>query len=212
MQKLIAFNQVSLDGYFVDAKGDMSWAHRQDPEWNDFAASECQWWWRVAIRQGDLRDDGKLLAEFSGDPNHAGGGARYESGTKGRVLEDPGKGGLENTELVTGDIAARVRHMKNEPGAGVAILGSGTIVSQLAEEGLIDEFQIVVVPVALGAGRTLFQGIREKTGFQTDEDTCVWQRQRVALLRTQPAVVMLWRGLPMRGGRGSFRGCRAICA
>ena len=47
--------------------------------------------------------------------------------------------------------------MKSEPGNDMAIMGSGSIVSQLAEEGLIDEFQIVVSPIALGKGRTLFE-------------------------------------------------------
>ena len=56
--------------------------------------------------------------------------------------------------------------MKNQPGPGMAILGSGTIVAQLAEAGLIDEFQIVAVPVALGAGRTLFDGVAKKLGFK----------------------------------------------
>ena len=34
MRRLLVFNQVSLDGYFTDSKGDMSWAHKNDPEWN----------------------------------------------------------------------------------------------------------------------------------------------------------------------------------
>jgi hypothetical protein len=41
MRKLIVFNQVSLDGYFVDATGDMSWAHKDDPEWNAFASENA---------------------------------------------------------------------------------------------------------------------------------------------------------------------------
>jgi dihydrofolate reductase len=44
----------------------------------------------------------------------------------------------------------------------MAILGSGSIVSQLAQERLIDEFQIVVNPVVLGKGRTMFEGIRDR--------------------------------------------------
>ena len=36
MAKLIVYNAMSLDGYFTDAKGDMSWAHKQDPEWQAF--------------------------------------------------------------------------------------------------------------------------------------------------------------------------------
>jgi dihydrofolate reductase len=40
----------------------------------------------------------------------------------------------------------------------MVILGSGTIVSQLAREGLIDWYQIVVNPLVLGQGRTMFDG------------------------------------------------------
>jgi dihydrofolate reductase len=52
--------------------------------------------------------------------------------------------------------------MKKESGPGIAILGSGSIVSQLAQQRLIDEYQIVVVPVVIGKGRTMFEGIKDK--------------------------------------------------
>jgi dihydrofolate reductase len=42
------------------------------------------------------------------------------------------------------------------------ILGSGSIVSQLAPVGVIDEYQFVVTPVVLGKGRTMFDGLKEK--------------------------------------------------
>ena len=67
---------------------------------------------------------------------------------------------------MTGDIASEIRQMKTEPGEGMAILGSGSIVSQLALEGLIDEYQVVVNPVVLGAGRTMFNGIKEKLNLK----------------------------------------------
>jgi len=41
MPRLIVFNNISLDGYFTDPNGDMSWAHKSDPEWNEFAASNA---------------------------------------------------------------------------------------------------------------------------------------------------------------------------
>src|SRR5690348_15859242 len=47
----------------------------------------------------------------------------------------------DNTTLITGDLAAEMRKLKQAPGEGMAILGSGTIVSQLTQEGLIDEYQ-----------------------------------------------------------------------
>ncbi|MDM0117724.1 dihydrofolate reductase family protein [Variovorax sp. J22R133] len=36
MQKLSVFNNITLDGYFTDANGDMNWAHKSDPEWMAF--------------------------------------------------------------------------------------------------------------------------------------------------------------------------------
>ncbi|MEX0852559.1 MAG: dihydrofolate reductase family protein [Bauldia sp.] len=76
-----------------------------------------------------------------------------------RTLE---KATWNNTKLMKGNIAAEVGRMKKAPGPGMVIFGSGTIVAQLADQGLIDEFQIVVNPVALGAGKTMFAGIRKR--------------------------------------------------
>jgi dihydrofolate reductase len=42
------------------------------------------------------------------------------------------------------------------------IFGSGSVIAQLAAEGLIDEYQIVLNPVVLGAGKTMFEGLKEK--------------------------------------------------
>ena len=43
MGKLVVFNSISLDGYFVDANGDMSWAHSgaEDDEWDEFVAANA---------------------------------------------------------------------------------------------------------------------------------------------------------------------------
>ena len=49
-----------------------------------------------------------------------------------------------------------------ESGIDMAIMGSGSIVSQLTQEHLIDEYQIVMIPVVLGKGRTMFDGIKDR--------------------------------------------------
>jgi len=56
--------------------------------------------------------------------------------------------------------------MRREAGEHIAILGSGSIVSQLAQEGLIDEYQAVINPVVLGKGRTMFDGIKGKLALR----------------------------------------------
>jgi dihydrofolate reductase len=71
-----------------------------------------------------------------------------------------------NTRLVKTDPATEVRKMKKESGPDLVIMGSGTIVSQLAQAGLIDEYQIVVDPIVLGKGRTLFEGVNKKVDLK----------------------------------------------
>jgi dihydrofolate reductase len=80
-----------------------------------------------------------------------------------RTLE---KASWNNTKLVKGDLVTEIRKMKSEPGEGMAIMGSGSIVSQLALERVIDEYQIVVNPIALGDGRTMFDGIKERLSLK----------------------------------------------
>ena len=72
----------------------------------------------------------------------------------------------KNTRLVNGDIADEIRRMKTEPGGDMVILGSGCIVAQLAARALIDEYQIVVNPIILGTGRTMFDGVKERLALR----------------------------------------------
>jgi dihydrofolate reductase len=159
--KLIAFNQVTLDGYFAGTGGDIGWAHKaeQDVEWQAFVAGN-------ATAGGVLlfgRVTYELMASFWPTPSaieNLPALARQMNDLPkvvfSRTLD---KASWNNTRLVRGDLAAEIRQMKHEPGSDMAILGSGSIVSQLADLGLIDEFQIVVNPVVLGQGRTMFDGI-----------------------------------------------------
>ena len=36
MRKIVVFNNVTLDGYYTGLDGDMTWAHKFDPEWLQF--------------------------------------------------------------------------------------------------------------------------------------------------------------------------------
>ena len=67
-----------------------------------------------------------------------------------------------NTTLIKGDLATEVRKLKQQPGPDIVIMGSGSVVAQLAEAGLIDEYQIVLNPLVVGSGRTLFEGVKRK--------------------------------------------------
>jgi dihydrofolate reductase len=69
-----------------------------------------------------------------------------------------GRADWANMRLVKDDLLGEVRKLKQQAGKYLTILGSGSIVAQLAQAGLIDEYQILLNPVVLGKDRTMFEG------------------------------------------------------
>jgi dihydrofolate reductase len=65
----------------------------------------------------------------------------------------------QNSRLFPRLDPAELRAEKQAPGKDMIVFGSGTLVSQLTEHGLIDEYQFVVGPLFLGDGRSLIQGV-----------------------------------------------------
>ncbi len=166
MRKLVVFNMLSLDGYFVDGRGDMSWAHKHDGEWNAFVNEN-------ASGSGMLvfgRITYQLMASYwptpmalQNSPVVAKGMNEMPKIVFSRTLD---KASWSNTKLIKGDLAAEVRKLKNEPGPDMVILGSGSIVSQLAQQGQIDEYQMALSPIVLGTGRTMFEGVDKKLNLK----------------------------------------------
>src|SRR5262249_30791644 len=168
MRKLIVFNHQTLDGYFVDMNGDMSWAKadHQDAERNAFVAENASGGGVLVfgrITYGLMASFWPTPFAIENMPVVAEGMNSMPKVVFSRTLD---QASWNNTILVKGDLAAEIRKMKQEPGEGMAILGSGSIVAQLAQEGLIDEYQLVVNPIVLGQGRTLFEGLQKKLALK----------------------------------------------
>jgi dihydrofolate reductase len=162
MPKLVVYNAVSLDGYFTDAHSDMSWAHKKDPEWQAFVSENASGGGQFLF--GRVTYD--LMASFWPTPFAAQSNPVVVNTMNGapkfvfsRTLD---KASWNNTTLLRGDLTTEVRKLKRQPGPNLVIMGSGSIVAQLADAGLIDEYQIVLNPVVLGDGRTLFEGVEKK--------------------------------------------------
>jgi len=169
MRKLSVFNSVTLDGYFTDKNGDMSWAHQDDPEWNAFVAENASGGGMLLFG----RITYEMMASFWPSPAAVEQMPKVAEGMNNspkivfsRTMD---KATWKNTTVVSGDIAAAVRKLKEEPGEPMVILGSGTIVSQLTQAGLIDEYQIALNPIVLGSGRTMFDGVKDKLRLKRTE-------------------------------------------
>ena len=110
-------------------------------------------WRRVA-------DDGSSAVPNPHDPEKTSPeiramGAFINEATKvvfSRTLQDVT---WRNSRLLHELDPREIEAMKSEPGKDMMVFGSGSVVSQLTEHGLIDEYQFVVSPIILGSGRPL---------------------------------------------------------
>jgi len=166
MRKLSVFNNLTLDGYFTDKNGDMSWAHKNDEEFNSFVQQNAKTggellfgrvtyemmasYWPTAMAQESM----PLVAE------------KMNSLPKIVFSKTLAKAVWNNTQILSGNLASEVLRLKKKPGRDMVIFGSGTIVSQLAQADLIDQYQFVLHPIAIGAGRTLFDGLTRRLSLK----------------------------------------------
>ncbi len=174
MSTLTSFTSVSLDGYFCSLTGDMSWAHADpaDTEWQTFVAGNAGGdstlvfgrvtydlmasYWPTPMAQAQQR----AVAEHMN---------RLEKIVYSRTLD---AASWSNTTLVRDGLVADIRTRKASSPHDMVILGSGSIVAQLTDAGLVDRLQLVVVPVVLGSGKSPFSGVAgprrlQRTGTRT---------------------------------------------
>ena len=128
---------------FTDLNGDMSWAHKSDPEWNEFTASNAS--------GGGVLVFGRVTYEMMAGfwptkqatemfPEVAAGMNNLPKIVFSRTMKEAT---WKNTRLINNNITDEMRKLKSAPGdADMVIMGSGTIVSQFTQEGLIDEYHI----------------------------------------------------------------------
>jgi dihydrofolate reductase len=174
MRRIVMFNWVSIDGFFAGPNGEIDWILR-DPE-VDRALRESGSGETTSAAAGS---DTMLLGNvtytmfentwphIASDPNApeamhqmADEVARM---TKVVFSQSRKETPWENSRLLRGNLIQEVEKLKQGDGAPILIFGSGTIVQQLTDAGLIDEYFIAMTPVILGKGKPLFGNVQKKS-------------------------------------------------
>ena len=75
-----------------------------------------------------------------------------------KTLKSAPWGKWDNATVVKGSASTEIAKLRASSGKGMVIWGSISLAQSLMTDGLIDEYQLFVCPVTLGAGRPLFSG------------------------------------------------------
>ncbi|HEV8340242.1 MAG TPA: dihydrofolate reductase family protein [bacterium] len=162
MRKIIMFNLVSVDGFFAGPDGNIDW-HVVDDEFNKAAVEMIkpfdtivfgrvtyqlfESYWPNAAKDPATSKEDRIIANKINEMN--------------KIVFSKTLTGVqwENARLLKEIVPEELARMKQESGKDMVIYGSGTIVRQLTNLGLVDEYRVLVNPVVLGKGKPLFTDV-----------------------------------------------------
>ena len=148
MRKIILGVAVSLDGFIEGPNGEYDWCFI-DPDYslNDF------------LKRLDTifvgRKTYEMSSEMEGGPP---GFPKFKEYVFSTTLEKIKEGAV----LIKGDIKKAVEKIKNEKGKDIWLFGGAGLTTSLMNLGLIDELSLAVYPILLGAGKPLFNYIKDR--------------------------------------------------
>ena len=161
MSKLNSFTFITLNGFYKGQNEDTSW-HQHGGEAAEYANSASQ---------GDSillfgRKTYEMMYSFWPTPMASESFpmvAKKMNAAKKIVCSDTlKKADWQNTTIIKGDIIEQIKQLKKTTDNGITILGSGSLIAQLSDARLIDQYTIMLDPVVLGKGTPLFEGIKNK--------------------------------------------------
>jgi dihydrofolate reductase len=170
MRRLLLFMVTTVDGFVEGPNQEFDWPN-VDEEFNQFAIDQLNSvdtlvFGRVTYES--MASYWPTEAATTDDPIVAGIMNQTPKIVFSTTME---RAGWNNTRLVKDDPAAEIAKLKQQPGQDMIIFGSSNLVVGLAKHGLIDEFRIMINPVALGSGKPLFDGMSERLNLTLSRAT-----------------------------------------
>jgi dihydrofolate reductase len=161
MSKLNVFNFITLNGFYKGLNEDISWSKRDNAEDGEFASGNAMaagilLFGRVTYQMMAGWWPGEMAKKAM--PQVAEGMNRAQKIVFSRTLD---KAEWANTTLLKENLVGEVKKLKkgDKP---ITILGSGNLTAQLVDAGLVDDFQIMINPIALAKGSPIFTGMRKE--------------------------------------------------
>ncbi len=154
MRRLVAWNLMTLDGYF---EGRTPW----DLDFHETV-------WGAELESFSLEQMQEMSTLLFGRRTYEGMASHWSKATgavadmmnaiekavASRMLE---AADWNNTRLLKGDAVETVKTLKAEDGKDICVFGSADLLSSLLKARLVDEYRVCVAPVVLGAGTPLFK-------------------------------------------------------
>ena len=154
LRKTVLFIAMSLDGYIADRGGSVAWLSGQGNDDEDIDT------YSEFVKGVDTILMGwntyhQVVTELSPKVWVYGNFTTY-------VLTHKECGSTQQIRFTSENPAALLKRLKAEAGKDIWICGGATLIQQLMDKDLIDEYDISVIPILLGSGIRLFGNMEKE--------------------------------------------------
>jgi dihydrofolate reductase len=215
MRKLVLKMSVSIDGFVGGPNGEIDWVFRSTNEEAARWTVDTLWqadlhlmgsrtyydmaaWWPISteVFAPPMNQIPKAVAttrtaaemfrtrETSQAVRDA---ARARSTTESATPTDEVARSWSQPTVLTGDLATEIARLKHEPGRNILAHGGAGFAQSLVKLGAVDEFRLLVHPVALGSGLPLFAGLARPLDLELVSSTAFPGGAIAHVYRTQSA-------------------------
>lgn len=150
MRKIILNVAVSLDGLIEGPNGEYDWCLTDQ----DYGMTEF-------TKRIDAIFYGRKSYEMMLGMEQENPFAKIKAYVFSNTITNPYK----DAELISGDFVAKVNTLRQQPGKDIWLWGGASLVTSFLNAGLIDEMNLAVHPIVLGAGKPLFSDIDGRKNF-----------------------------------------------
>lgn len=159
MRTLASFIVTSLDGFSEGPNGEFNWLV-PDEAFNDFAARQ--------LDEADTLGFGRVTYEHMAAywPTELARvspvaiTSRMNSKPKLVFSTKLEHADWSNTTIVAGDAVQQIGSLKAAPGGELLVVGSAHLTANFVAAGVLDELRVMVCPIVLGQGRSLFEDLK----------------------------------------------------
>ncbi|MDQ6695971.1 MAG: dihydrofolate reductase family protein [Actinomycetota bacterium] len=156
MRAVVLQMGVTLDGFVHGAKGYEAWGLPAEED-------DVVEWKATSLREGGTHIMGRTSYEEMAAvwPGSTGVYADLMNGIPKVVFSKTlTSADWPESRIAGGDLADDIDKLKREPGGVIVAHGGATFIGSLIRENLIDEYRLVIHPVVIGNGTSLFSTLR----------------------------------------------------
>jgi dihydrofolate reductase len=165
MRTLASFIFTSLDGFYEGPNTEIDWPI-VDEEFKEFAIRQLDEADSLGFGRATYEHMAAYWPTDQAQANDPAIASRMNSKPKLVFSTALEHASWSNTSIIRGEAVERMEAIKTAAGGALLVIGSAHLTASLAAAGVLDELRIMVCPIVIGQGRSLFEDLKDRVALR----------------------------------------------